>query len=95
MTDDIVRRPLADCRPSFRQFSSDSLRDPRRNLISLAERGVDVRRRGCCRGPGLALTHNAFWVEPLGNGSMCAYFMTESDNQADLLVYDATPWVNR
>ncbi|MPY87584.1 MAG: hypothetical protein GEU99_06665 [Luteitalea sp.] len=44
---------------------------------------------------GLALTHNAFWVEPLGNGSMRAYFMTESDNQADLLVYDATPWVNR
>jgi hypothetical protein len=29
------------------------------------------------------------------SGSMRAYFMTESDNQADLLVYDATPWVNR
>lgn len=50
---------------------------------------------GIGANPGLALTHNAFWVEPLGNGSMRAYFMTESDNQADLLVYDATPWVNR
>jgi Family of unknown function (DUF6454) len=45
--------------------------------------------------PGLALTHNAFWVEPRGNRSLRAYFMTESDNQADLLVYDATPWVYR
>ena len=45
--------------------------------------------------PGLALTHNAFWLEPLGNGSLRGYFMTESDNQADLVVYDATPWVNR
>ncbi len=50
---------------------------------------------GAGANPGLALTHNAFWVEPLGDGSMRAYFMTESDNQADLLVYDATPWVNR
>ena len=45
--------------------------------------------------PGLALTHNAFWVEPLGQKSLRAYFMTETDNQADLLVYNATPWVNR
>ena len=45
--------------------------------------------------PGLALTHNAFWLEPLGNGSLRGYFMTESDNQSDLVVYDATPWVNR
>jgi Family of unknown function (DUF6454) len=45
--------------------------------------------------PGLALTHNAFWVEPLDQKSLRAYFMTESDNQADLLVYNATPWVNR
>jgi hypothetical protein len=44
---------------------------------------------------GLALTHNAFWLEPLGNGSMRGYFMTESDNQAELLIYDATPWLNR
>jgi hypothetical protein len=44
---------------------------------------------------GLALTHNAFFAYPLGNGSLRFYFMTESDNQADLLVYDATPWVNR
>lgn len=43
----------------------------------------------------LALTHNAFWLEPLGNGSMRAYFMTENDNQAELLIYDATPWINR
>jgi Family of unknown function (DUF6454) len=45
--------------------------------------------------PGLALTHNAFWVEPTGNSKLRFYFMTESDNQADLLIYDATPWVNR
>ncbi|WP_129776850.1 DUF6454 family protein [Peristeroidobacter soli] len=40
----------------------------------------------------LALTHNAFWLEPLGNGSMRGYFMTETDNQAELVIYDATPW---
>jgi hypothetical protein len=45
--------------------------------------------------PGLALTHNAFWIEPLNQKSLRAYFMTESDNQADLLIYNATPWVNR
>jgi hypothetical protein len=45
--------------------------------------------------PGLALTHNAFWIEPHGDGSLRGYFMTESDNQADLVVYDITPWVNR
>jgi Family of unknown function (DUF6454) len=45
--------------------------------------------------PGLALTHNAFWIEPRGEKSLRAYFMTESDNQSDLLVYDATPWVYR
>jgi Family of unknown function (DUF6454) len=50
---------------------------------------------GTGANPGLALTHNAFWLEPLGDGTMRAYFMTESDNQADLLVYLATPWVNR
>jgi hypothetical protein len=44
--------------------------------------------------PTLALTNNAFWVEPLGNGSMRAYFMAESNNQAKLLTYDATPWIN-
>ncbi|MFC4311301.1 DUF6454 family protein [Steroidobacter flavus] len=43
----------------------------------------------------LALTHNAFWLEPLGNGSMRGYFMTETDNQAELVIYDATPWINR
>jgi Family of unknown function (DUF6454) len=46
---------------------------------------------GAGPNPDLALTHNAFWVEPLGNGSMRAYFMTETDNQADLLVYNGTP----
>jgi hypothetical protein len=50
---------------------------------------------GTGANPGLALTHNAFWVEPRATGSLRAYFMTESDNQAELLVYDATPWVNR
>lgn len=42
--------------------------------------------------PGLALTHNAFWTEPSGNGTLRFYFMTESDNQADLLIYEASPW---
>lgn len=50
---------------------------------------------GTGANPGLALTHNAFWVEPHAPGSLRAYFMTESDNQAELRVYDATPWVNR
>jgi hypothetical protein len=46
--------------------------------------------------PTLSLAHNAFWVEPTENGdSLRFYFMTESDNQADLLVYEATPWINR
>jgi len=44
----------------------------------------------------LVVTNNAFWVEPLGDGSsLRAYFMTETNNQANLLVYDATPWVNK
>ena len=44
----------------------------------------------------LALTHNAFWLEPNADGkSLRGYFMAESDNQAELLIYDATPWVNR
>jgi Family of unknown function (DUF6454) len=44
----------------------------------------------------LSLTHNAFWLEPNPDGkSMRGYFMAESDNQAELLIYDATPWVNR
>jgi hypothetical protein len=45
--------------------------------------------------PGLSLTHNAFWAEPTGNGTLRVYFMTESDNQSDLLVYEVTPWINR
>lgn len=44
---------------------------------------------------GLALTHNPFWVEPLAGGRLRFYFMPESDSQADLLIYDATPWINR
>lgn len=43
---------------------------------------------------GLALTHNPFWVEPLGNGSLRFYFMPESNSQAQLLTYDVTPWVH-
>lgn len=42
----------------------------------------------------LALTHNAFWIEPLDKQSLRGYFMTESDNQAELVIYDATPWVS-
>jgi hypothetical protein len=43
----------------------------------------------------LALTHNAFWIEPLDKQSLRGYFMTESDNQAELVIYDVTPWINR
>lgn len=43
----------------------------------------------------LALTHNAFWLEPLNKASLRGYFMTGSDNQAELLIYDVTPWLNR
>ena len=44
----------------------------------------------------LVVTNNAFWVEPRGDGaSLRAYFMTETNNQANLLIYDATPWVNK
>lgn len=50
---------------------------------------------GAGPNPGLALTHNAFWLEPLDSRTLRAYFMTESDNQAELLIYDATPWVLR
>lgn len=45
--------------------------------------------------PTLALTNNAFWAEPLDDRSLRIYFMTESDLQAALTVYSATPWVNR
>jgi len=46
--------------------------------------------------PDLVVTNNAFWVEPRGDGSsLRAYFMTESNNQASLLSYDVTPWVNK
>jgi hypothetical protein len=49
---------------------------------------------GAGASPTLSLTHNAFWLEPRGDG-MRGYFMTESDNQAELVIYDATPWINR
>jgi hypothetical protein len=45
--------------------------------------------------PGLSATHNAFWPEPLPSGSLRVYFMTETDNQADLVTYDVTPWHKR
>jgi Family of unknown function (DUF6454) len=46
--------------------------------------------------PTLSLSHNAFWAEPLPDGkTMRIYFMTEKDNQADLLSYDVTPWIYR
>jgi hypothetical protein len=44
---------------------------------------------------GLALTHNPFWVEALEDGKLRFYFMPESDQKAELLIYDATPWINR
>ena len=51
---------------------------------------------GAGASAGLVVTNNAFWVEPLGDGnSLRAYFMTETNNQANLLIYEATPWVNR
>lgn len=43
----------------------------------------------------LALTHNAFWLEPRDQQSLRGYFMTESDNQAELVIYDVMPWINR
>jgi hypothetical protein len=45
--------------------------------------------------PTLSLSHNAFWADPLDDTSLRIYFMTESDNQASLLAYDATPWIHR
>jgi hypothetical protein len=45
--------------------------------------------------PTLSLAHNAFWAEPTGDGALRVYFMTESDNQAELLVYQVTPWTQR
>lgn len=51
---------------------------------------------GAGPSPTLSLAHNAFWVEPTADGgALRFYVMTESDNQADLLVYDVTPWINR
>ena len=44
---------------------------------------------------GLSITNNAFWIEPTGPHALRAYFMTERDNQADLLIYDITPWIHR
>lgn len=44
----------------------------------------------------LAITNNAFWLEPKGDGnSLRGYFMTETNNQANLVIYDVTPWVNK
>lgn len=40
--------------------------------------------------PGLSLWHNAFWVEPTGDAKLRFYFMTETNNQADL-THQATP----
>jgi hypothetical protein len=76
-------------------FGGLDLVDLRRNRL---EHQVPVNLfidEGAGATGSLALTHNAFWLEPSGNGSMRAYFMAESDNQAELLIYDATPWINR
>jgi Family of unknown function (DUF6454) len=45
--------------------------------------------------PGLALTHNPFWVEKIADGKLRMYFMPENDMQANPLIYDVTPWINR
>jgi hypothetical protein len=45
--------------------------------------------------PRVSLAHNAFWAEPTGNDSLRVYFMTESDNQADLRQYESAPWIHR
>jgi hypothetical protein len=74
-------------------FGGLDLLDLRRNSV---EHQVPVNLfidEGSGPKPTLALTNNAFWVEPCGDGSLRAYFMTESDNQAKLRIYDATPWI--
>lgn len=44
----------------------------------------------------LALTHNAFWLEPNADGkSLRGYFMAETNNEAKLMIYDTIPWMNR
>jgi hypothetical protein len=76
-------------------FGGLDLLDLRRNRL---EHQVPVNvfiDEGDGQNPGLSLAHNAFWAEPTGDGSLRVYFMTESDNQAELLTYEATPWVNR
>lgn len=47
---------------------------------------------GAGPNPALALSHNAFWMEPAADGSCRAYFMAETNNQARLCVVDAIPW---
>lgn len=44
--------------------------------------------------PELSLMHNAFWVEPHGE-ALRVYTMNESDDQADLVMHDVTPWMLR
>jgi len=41
--------------------------------------------------PELIVSNNAFWAEPYENG-LRVYFMTERNNQANLIIYQATPW---
>lgn len=76
-------------------FGGLDLVDLRRNRM---EHQVPVNQfidEGAGATGTLALTHNAFWVEPLDEQSLRGYFMTESDNQAELVIYDMTPWINR
>lgn len=49
---------------------------------------------GAGPNPELSLMHNAFWVEPRGEG-LRVYTMNESNGQADLVVHDVTPWMLR
>jgi hypothetical protein len=49
---------------------------------------------GAGPNPELSLMHNAFWVEPHGE-VLRVYTMNESNDQADLVVHDVTPWMLR
>lgn len=38
----------------------------------------------------LSATNNAVWMEPVGDDTMRMYFMTETQDKADLVIYDVT-----
>lgn len=49
------------------------------------------------KGPNanLSLMNNPFWVEPIDSGKLRVYAMPESDQQADLLIYEVTTWISQ